>query len=493
MKDGHAHLASLRDGRVLYLDGQRITDHTDHPAFRNAVRTAAGIYDLQGREDRIEQMTFESPTSGTRVSRIWQLPTSAAELRERRAALEAIAVHSCGMLGRSPDHVASALSGFYMGMDLFERQVPCRAQALREYFRYARDRDLYLSYVIVSPPADRSRGASEQVDPFVVCGVCDEDARGITLKGAKMLGTAIPMANEVMVAAIQPLKTGEERYSVTAMVPLNAPGLRLMSRKSYEAACHHVFDNPLASRFDENDCVLYFDEVRVPWERVFVHNDVKLAQDQWHAIPTHVYQNYQCQVRLAVKLRFLLGLAHKMADTIGTLAFPTVRESLGQLAAEVGMVEGLITGMEAAGAPYGPYWIPNRQMLYSAQVLTQQLYPRFIGAIRELAGGSLIMLPSSVQDLLNEETLQIVGYTQRSPATDAEGRVKLLKLAWDAIGSEFASRHIQYEMFYAGAPMVTRAHAYRTCDWAGATSLVDRFMAGYSSAPDQSISAKDHR
>ncbi|MGH8139913.1 MAG: 4-hydroxyphenylacetate 3-hydroxylase family protein [Steroidobacteraceae bacterium] len=487
MKDGPEHLLSLRDGRAMYIDGRRLGDHTEHPAFRNAVRTAAGLYDLHCREDQRQRMTFESPTTGARVSRIWQLPRSAEELRERRTVLETIATHTCGMLGRSPDHVASVLAGLFMGMDLFERYDPARAGALRDYFAYARDRDLYLTYVIVSPQADRSKGAAEQADPFLVCGVCDEDSQGITLKGAKMLGTAIPMANEVMVAAIQPLKPGEERYSVTAMVPLNASGLRLLSRKSYEAASRHVFDNPLASRFDENDCVLYFDEVRVPWERVFVHGDVKMAQEQWHSIPTHVYQNYQCQVRLGVKLRFLLGLARKIAETNGVLGIPAVRETLGQLAAEVAMVEGLVCGMEAGGYHYGPYWVPNRQMLYAAQVLTQQLYPRFTGTIRELAGGGLIMVPSSVEDLTSEETSDIVARTQSSPATDAVGRVKLMKLAWDAVGSEFASRHLQYEMFYAGAAMVTRGHAYRTCDWDQVTALVDKYMETYSTSADYAL------
>ncbi|HUI62293.1 MAG TPA: 4-hydroxyphenylacetate 3-hydroxylase C-terminal domain-containing protein, partial [Steroidobacteraceae bacterium] len=245
-------------------------------------------------------------------------------------------------------------------------------------------------------------------------------------------------------------------------------------------ASRHVFDDPLASRFDENDCVLYFDEVRVPWERVFVHNDIRMAQDQWHAIPTHVYQNYQCQIRLLVKLQFLLGLAYRIAETNGILGFPGARETLGQLAAEVAMVEGLVCGMESAGSPYGPYWVPNRSMLYSAQVLTQQLYPRFVNAVRELAGGGLIMVPSSVEDLLGTETREILARTQHSPVTDATGRVKLMKLAWDALGSEFASRHVQYEMFYAGAAMVTRAHAYRTCDWGHVASLVDEYMSTYS-------------
>jgi len=479
VKNGEMHVSSLRDGRHIYIDGRLITDHVEHPAFRNAVRTAASLYDFQAQPQNLEVMTFAPSNTGTRVSRMWQLPTSLEKLVERRRALEAWAELSCGMLGRSPDHVASVISGMYMGYDQFAAYDARRAAALHDYYEYARDRDLYLSYAIVSPPADRLKQPGEHEDEFLACAVCDEDSQGITLRGAKMLGTATPLANELMVGAIQPLKPGEERYGVTAMVPLNAQGLKLLSRRSYEAAAQSTFDQPLASRFDENDCIVYFDEVKVPWERVFVHGSVKMAADQWYATPAHVYQNYQCQIRLMVKLKFLVGLARKIAETNGIIQFPTVRETLGQLAAQAAMVESFVAGMESAGTRYNRYWIPNARMLYSAQVLTQQLYPEFVRAIRELAGGALIMLPSSRADLDNPETRTWVTRVQRSPVSTPVERIKLMKLAWDALGSEFASRHVQYEMFYAGAPMVTRGHAFRTYDWNAAGTLVDRLLATY--------------
>jgi 4-hydroxyphenylacetate 3-monooxygenase len=481
VKNGEMHISSLRDGRHIYLDGQLITDHVDHPAFRNAVRTAARLYDFQARPENRERMTFDSPKPGLRVGRMWQLPTSLEDLRERRLALEAWAELTCGMLGRSPDHVASVISGMYMGYQQFAAYDRRRADALRDYYEYARDRDLYLSYTIISPQVDRTRGPGEtdSTDEFLACAVVDEDAQGITLRGAKMLGTATPLANELFVGAIQPLKPGEERYGVSAAVPLNAKGVKLLSRRSYEAAAQSVFDQPLAARFDENDCVVYFDDVRVPWERVFVYGSVKMAADQWYATPAHVYQNYQCQIRLMVKLRFLVGLARKIAEANGIIQFPPVRETLGQLAAQAAMVESFVVGMESAGVRHEQYWIPSARMLYGAQVLTQQLYPEFIRTIRELAGGALIMLPSSVADLESPTTRKLVTHVQRSPVSTPAERIKLMKLAWDALGSEFASRHVQYEMFYAGAPMVTRNHAFRTFDWDAAATLVDGLMSTY--------------
>ena len=479
VRDGQRHLASLRDGRRVYIDGRRVDDVTSDPAFRNAVLSAAGLYDaLAGAA--ATKLSFVPPGLGSAVSRGWQLPTCHAELVERRQALELWAETHYGFMGRSPDHVASCIGGMYMGLDVFEAYDRRRAAALYDYFHYARAHDLFLTYVIINPQADRSKAASAQADEFLTVGVVDEDAAGLTVRGSKMLGTSAIMANEVLVTCIQPLTPGDERYALSFCVPLDTPGLSLLSRKSYEAAAPSVFDNPLASRFDENDAVLYFDDVKVPWERVFVDRDLAMCQRQFHDTQAHVFQNYQCQIRLTVKLRFLLGIAHRFAEVNGIVALPAVRERLGELAAEVAMVEALVKAMEVAGHPHGAYFVPDRHTLYAAQVLTQRMYPDLITKIRDLAGGALIMLPSSIDDFAHPLLADLIGRTQASPRVGANDRVKFFKLAWDALGSEFASRHTQYEMFYAGASMVTKAHAYRTRDWDGACALVDRILGSYA-------------
>jgi 4-hydroxyphenylacetate 3-monooxygenase len=284
----------------------------------------------------------------------------------------------------------------------------------------------------------------------------------------------------VLVTCIQPLREGDERYAVSFAVPMNARGLKILSRKSYEEAAPSVFDNPLASRFDENDAVLYFDDVQVPWDRVFINQDIAMCQRQFHATPAHVYQNYQAQIRLMVKLRFLVGIGRRIAETNGVIGFPQVKEALGSLAAQTTLVDALVHAMEVKGRMHGGYFIPDAPTLYAAQVLTQQLYGEIITGLRELAGGGLIMLPSSVADFADAGLRELIGKTQQSPAASSEGRVKLLKLAWDAVGSEFASRHTQYEMFYSGASFVTKGHAFRTFDWDRSTRLVDDMLDGYA-------------
>jgi 4-hydroxyphenylacetate 3-monooxygenase len=266
---------------------------------------------------------------------------------------------------------------------------------------------------------------------------------------------------------------------------MNTRGLRVLSRKSYEAGAASVYDNPISSRYDENDAVIYFDDVKIPWDRLFVHRNVDICRAQFHDTPGHVFQNYQSQIRLVVKLKFLVGIARKLTETIGTSTMPQVREQLGRLAANVGMVEAMLHGMEAGGEHYGKYWIPNRHYLYSSQVVTQELYPKMINAIRELAGGAFIMLPSSYRDWGNSAIEPLIRKTQRSSALDPEQKVKFLKAAWDAIGSEFGSRHVQYEMFYAGAQFVTAGHSFRTYGWDSAELLVQNLLGSFALAAPQ--------
>lgn len=477
-KSAESHLRSLNDGRCIYINGARVGNVAEHPAFCNAARSVAGLYDFQARPENIAKMTIEA-SNGARVSRTWQLPTSYQELVARREALVAWAELHHGFMGRSPDHVGSTISGMYMGLKVYEAHKGGRPGVVSDYYRYASDNDLYVSYVIIDPQGDRSKATSSEGNANLAVAIVDEDSEGITVRGSKMLGTGAVLSNEVLVTTLRPLKADEERYAFTAAVPLNLRGMKLLSRRSYEGAASSSFDYPLSSRFDENDALLYFDDVKIPWDRVFVHRDPEAQFAQWHDTLAHAYQNYQAEIRLMVKLRFLVGLARKITETIGTINFPQVRETLGELAGHVGMIEAFVYAMEAKGHHRGQYFLPDPGLVYAAQVQSQLLYPKIIHFLRELSGGGVLMLPSCVEDFDNPDIAPLIKRTQYSPNMSSQERVKLFKLAWDAVGSEFASRHTQYEMFYSGPRTVTTGMAFRNFDWAKATGAVDAMLGSY--------------
>jgi 4-hydroxyphenylacetate 3-monooxygenase len=486
VKNGAQHIQSVRDGRSVYLNGKLIHDVSEHPAYRNAVASAGALYDYQSMPDNLERMTFDIG-GGRRVNRCWQLPRSYDELVQRRKALVEWAEVSCGFLGRSPDHVASSMSGIMMGIEVLDRHDEKRGHAFREWFDYVRNNDMFLTYVINNVQGDRSKAFGDQGKGAedMVARIVDQDSSGITIRGAKLFATSAIMANEIFVSSGQPLKPGEEHLAFSCALPMATKGINLLSRKSFEANAVSEYDNPLSFRFDENDALVFFDDVKVPWERVFVLRDTDMCRAQLHDTPAHVYQNYQAQIRLSVKLRFLVGLARGIARTIGTINFPPVVDVLGKLASQAALIEGMVLGMEAGGATRGEYFLPNKHLLYAAQVQSQEMYPVIISTIRELAGGALMMLPSSAADFDNPELARMISLTQVSPVMSGEDRVKLLKLTWDAVGSEFASRHLQYEMFYAGAQFVTRGHSYRTYDWDRAAAMATRISDSYTLADSQ--------
>jgi 4-hydroxyphenylacetate 3-monooxygenase len=478
MKTGARHIQGLRDDRTVFINGERVSDVTCHPAFARSVQSVAKLYDYAASPENREVMTFEAP-GAARVNRIWQLPESYAELVQRRKALEAWGTLHAGFFGRAPDYIGSCLSGMYMGLDVFEAYDKDRARAFADYYAYARDHDLYLTSLFNNPQADRSKSAAHQKDAFLTAGVVDQDTRGITVRGAKMLATGAIAADEVLLSTVQPLQPGDEPYAISFAMPMSAKGLKLMSRKSYEQAASSIFDNPLSSRFDENDAVAYFDDVKVPWERVFVFKNLEMCQKQFQSTPAHAYQNYQAMIRLSIKVRFLVGLAHRITEINGVIGLPQVRDILGQLAAESSMVDALVAAMEAKGGHQGRYFVPDRPTLYAAEILTQQLYPKILNTLRELAGGGMTMLPSSIADFRNPETEWLIERTLQSSAASAREKVKFYKLAWDAVGSEFASRHHQYEMFFTGAGFVIKGRAFRHFDWGAARGLVEGILDGY--------------
>jgi 4-hydroxyphenylacetate 3-monooxygenase len=300
------------------------------------------------------------------------------------------------------------------------------------------------------------------------------------IAGAQMLGTGAVLADYVLLSCIVPLRPGDENYAISVAIPVGAPGVKVYSRRSYASAANSVFDYPMSTRFDETDSLLVFDHVFVPWERVFVFRNLDVVSAQWYETSAHLLGNNQAQIRFATKLDFLTGLALRVAEMNGSATLPPVKGAVGEIAAHAAMVRGLVYAQEqncridAAGVAW-----PGPAECFANMTLQSEIYPKLLNMVRDLCGGGLIQLPSSAADYGNPDIAADLDRYVQSPGISSQDRVKLLKLVWDMVGSEFASRHHQYEMFYAGAPFLVKQRMFGAFDFGRANRLVDTALAGY--------------
>jgi 4-hydroxyphenylacetate 3-monooxygenase len=479
LRTGDSFLADLRRvGRTVFVDGERVSDPTGHPAFKTAARTLARLFDYAAAPDNRDRMTFTSPDTGGPVWRCFQIPHTHADLRAKRIAAEAWAELTFGLMGRSPDHVSNFFAGYAAKPLFFARGGAGYADNLVRFYKYIRDNHQYVAYAIVPPQIDRSKPAHRQSDPTLYAGVVKETDSGIVIKGGQQLATGAVFADWIQISCIHRLHPGDEAYAINVVVPIDAPGLRLYSRRAFALQATSAEDYPLTSRFDETDCFVVLDDVHVPWEHVFIYRNTELCFAQWWETPSHLYGNHQAQARFATKLRFLLGLARRMNEATGNDAAPPVMVEMGELAAYASIVENMLHAHETLGPidEDGIVW-PSKSALYAVMALQSQINPHMIDIVRELAGAAMITLPSSMKDFENPEEHSDVERYFVSGTMGARDRVRLMRLAWDFIGTEFANRHQQYEKFYGGASYLVKMNMYRAYDFARAGRMVDSALS----------------
>ena len=478
LRTGKEHLETLRDGRVIYVGSERIEDVTSHPAFRGAAQTVAAIYDLKADPANRDAMTYEE--DGGRHSIYYLRPKTRDDLQRRMHGHRRIADFTHGLFGRSPDHLASYVTG--MAMNPAALPAPHGfGDNLLKYYRDIRDNDTYVAHAVVPPQAARNPEFYQRKNITIpTLRVVEERDDGVVISGMKMLATAAAYANEIWIGNVIPLAPDQKKEAITCVIPCNAKGLTLWARRPAVTGQTSEFDSPLAWRYDEGDCMLVCDSVRVPWEKVFVHDDALLSRDIYIKSAAHCFGNHQSVVRYWSKLRLLLGLCSRVANATGADQVPAVREKLGEMSAVEATIGGLVHGQINAFEQWpGEYVCYNRRFMYAALDWCTQNYSRFIDELRTLCGGGVFQMPADISVMDDPELAKQFDTYWQTPQADSLTRMKLFKLAWDMTGSEFAGRHLQYEKFYAGAAFIVRSHSYRETDWAEFNALVDNLMAGY--------------
>lgn len=473
--NGAEYIQRLREHPPnVWIEGERVKDVVSHPAFRNNIRTMAGLYDMQYEPSLHEEMTYRSPTSGEAVGLSFIEPRDMEELEARGRAMFRWARATVGMMGRSPDFMNVTVMAFGAAKDYFGQREPGYGENIRAYCDYIRENDIVLTHALLNPLRRRSvlRGTEPIDSGDVGVHVVRETDSGVIVRGSRMLAT-LPIAHEIACYPIRP--EAKESHALFFALPCDTLGMRFLCRESFDYGRSH-FDHPLGSRFEELDAVVLFDDVLVPWERVFIYRDLEIANGITANTNFLKHSGQQiCQRRIA-KSEFLLGLAVMMVETLGRGNEPHVQEMLGELAMYVEVMKATLRAgiSQASYDQYGVFTPHTPPLTAGRDLYARNFYPRMAEIIHLLGSSSLMALPSAADfDSELEPSLERYMSTDTAAAMD---RAKVFHLAWDLTCSAFGSRQTHYERFFAGDPVYNAIVETRTTNLEPAKEMVRDFL-----------------
>ena len=450
-RDGQAFVKGLRDTREVWYDGRRVDDVTTFPEFAAAIQALARLYDMQHEAAHREVLTVEDAALGEVVGRAFQLPRTAEDLRLRREAAIRWAEATCGMMGRSPDFLNAMITSIAAKRSVVAEYSPARAEAVAGYYRHVARHDLFLTHALLDPQLDKGRLRHQQEDPGIALRVVDRNQDGLVLHGVKRIATAAPYADEILVWPFPPtFQPGEEPYANVFAIPMATRGLKTICRPSF---AHHgpAADRPLSSRFDEMDATVVFDNVLVPWDRVFMHEDIHFLNRMYRDTRIRELTAHQTNARLEVKLGFVYALIVRLAEATGLAGKPEIMEMLGEAVTCVEVIRSTTRSAEQQAAidPDNGVLYPDLFALQAGRALGPVYYPRLLDMLRRVAGGARVGLPVSLAEF-DSAVGPDLDRALRGAGVSARDKTALLMLAWDLVGTEFGARHALYEMNYAG-------------------------------------------
>ncbi len=464
IKTGAQYLDSLRDGRDVWMHGRQVADVTKEPGLGRGARTLADFIDWQREPELLDKLTFVE--NGERHPMSFLLPRKAEDVRRRGAAFYEWAKWSNGMFGRTPDYKNASVAAFAGAAEfLNENGGPVDFAAnMRAYYKEARSRDYVLTHTLVNPQFNAELARQGRSSPEVALKAVKETDAGIIVNGARLLATLGPLANEIEVFPSTLLKASDENapFAFAFTLPINTPGLRMICRDTYDTG-KSEFDAPLASRFEEMDAVVIFDNVLVPWERVFMYRDPLLCNRAFAETNAVVHMMHQVACGKLAKAEFIVGLLCAMAKASGKDRDMNVKGQIAQAMWIAETVRALLFSAEQQ--PERDQWglhIPKRRPLDTSRNLFPRLYPKLIETVHMLGSSSLVATPCEA-DFGNDIADDVERYFQQVNL-ESRDRVALFRLAHDVAVSGFGNRQVLYERFFFGPQNVMASIYYDLYD-----------------------------
>lgn len=477
---GAEYIQSLKDGRQVFINGERVPDVTTHPAFRNAIRSVARLYDALHDPKSKERLTCPTDTgSGGYTHKFFRVQRSRDDMIGAQTAIADWARLSYGWMGRTPDYKAA----FSNTLGAFPEYYGDFANNARTWYKRAQETVPFMNHAIVNPPIDRHRPPEEVKDVYAC--VKKETAAGIYVSGAKVVATSAAFTHYNFMGQSSKTATDDLDMSVMFMIPIDAPGLKLFCRTSYENAASSPFDYPLSSRFDENDAIFVMDNVFVPWEDVFIYRDPARVMSFFPGTGFVHGAMFQACTRYAVKLDFIAGLLAKALRCTGGDETRSNQVLLGEVIAWRHLFWSLSDAMAHNPQKWqGDALLPELQAAMAYRVFAPDSWPRIKDIVQKTVTSALIYLPSSVKDFANSAIdPYLAKYVRGSHDIGHKERIKIMKLLWDSVGTEFAGRHELYERNYSGGYEDIRAQVLTGAQKGGGLkrmeALVDRCLADY--------------
>ncbi len=480
IRTGRAFLASLRDDRQIWIDGERVADVVADRRFGAAAQSLAELYDMQHDPALLDRMTYASPTSGERVGLSFIQPATIDDLVRRREMVKVWMDATCGMFGRSPDFLNITLTGFASAHQEFGKF----ADNLWNYYLHVRENDIVMTHTLVNPQVDRSRPVEQQAKDLAAKVVKETDA-GIVVSGARMVATLCAFSNDIWVMPSTYLANTAEAapYAFGFCIPVASAGLRFICRPSVvhlEAASH--MDYPLSSRLDETDAMVVFDNVLVPWERVFIYRDVAMCNGLYDRTGAMPQVMHQFSTKNLAKAEFMMGLGFAIAKSTNIDQHLHVQGMLAELIQITEFCRACLRASEADAAPNRQgVMTPGAMPLWTVRMMFPKMFVRACEIIQTLGAGGLVSVPSYAETA-SPVWGDVERYFQAANA-DARARIKLFRLAFDAAVSSFSGRQQLYERYYSGDPVRLAGALYSLYDRDSYMQRIWQLLDGLESRP----------
>jgi len=445
----------------VWIDGNRVTGNiSEHPAFKGVMKSQAALYDLQYEETVNDAMTYPSPSTGNLVGVSYLQPKSKEDLINRRAMVQHWAKSNNGMMGRSPDYMNTVLMALASSVGLLKGKENCFPTNILAFYEYARENDLSMTHTFINPQVNRGQFYFEDSDEPIAAKVMERNEAGIIVKGARLLATQGGITDEIMV--ISSGGVDDKAYGFAFSIPSNSHGLKFVCRESFVGG-DSTFNYPLSSRYEEMDTVVVFDNVLVPWERVFYYDNIEVSNSFVASSSFLPFTLHQVVSRQIIKTEFVLGIVQSIIETINIGEYQHVQEKTSEIIVALETMKALVmkSEIEAEIDEWG-FMRPNRTTLQIAINIFPRVYPRFTEIIQLLGASGLMSIPTdkTFQSPVRKDLDQYL----QAKTKNAEERVKVFRLAWDLTMSSFGTRETLYERFFFGDPIKLSGELYRSYD-----------------------------